>query len=233
AHFSEDPVLLDAFAQDADIHAQVASEVYRVPLEQVTPSMRRSAKAINFGIVYGQSPFGLARNLSIDQDEAAAYIDAYFTRHPGVEEFIENVLDQCAKNGYVTSIFGRRRRIIGVRDPARRGSSRQRTLPERTAINTVIQGSAADLIQKAMIQVHGRIRHESIPARMLLQIHDELVFEVEASAVDRLAHLVCEEMANVMELKVPLRVDVKVGSNWAQGERWSAGADGRRAESAL
>jgi DNA polymerase I len=220
AHFSQDQTLLDAFAEDADVHARVASEVYGVPVAGVDADMRRSAKAINFGIIYGQSPFGLARVLDIEQDQAAAYIETYFARHRGVEDFIENLLAECQRNGYVTSIFGRRRRIIGVRDPSRRRSSRQRTLPERTAINTVIQGSAADLIKQAMIHVYRRLESQSIPARMLLQIHDELVFEVHAAAVDELARLVTDEMARVADLSVPLKVDVRHGTNWAACEPW-------------
>ncbi len=220
AHFSGDMTLREAFAEDRDIHALVASEVHGVPLEEVTRDMRRGAKAVNFGVIYGQSPFGLAKALDIDKEQAAGFIDAYFARYPGVDEFMVKTLAECRQKGYVSSILGRRRAVQGVRDPSSLSDSRQRTLPERIAINTVIQGSAADLIKKAMINVHDRMRQEKLQARMLLQIHDELVFEVPSEEVDGLASLVREEMTTVEQLGVPLKVDIKVGGNWAEYEPW-------------
>jgi DNA polymerase I len=216
AHFSGDPTLGASFDRDEDIHARVASEVYKVPLEQVTAEMRRGAKAVNFGVIYGQSPFGLAKQLGIDKAEAAEFIDAYFDRYQGVEEFLNSVLEECLRRGYVSTILGRRRAISGIR----RDASRQRNLPERTAINTVIQGSAADLIKLAMINIHRRLRNEKSAARMLLQIHDELVFEVPSGELDHVARVVTEEMSGVMELNVPLKVDVKSGDNWADCQAW-------------
>ncbi len=216
AHFSADPTLCAAFERDEDIHARVASEVYAVPLDQVTPDMRRSAKAVNFGVIYGQSPFGLAKQLDIEQAAAAQFIDAYFDRYRGVEEFINRILEETPRTGYVSTILGRRRAISGIR----RGTSRQRNLPERTAINTVIQGSAADLIKLAMINIHRRLRKEKSAARMLLQIHDELVFEVPSGELDHLAQLVVDEMSGVMKLAVPLKVDLKSGDNWADCQDW-------------
>jgi DNA polymerase-1 len=218
AHFSGDEALRQAFAEDRDIHQQVAAEVYGVPPEEVTPEMRRSAKAVNFGVIYGQSPFGLAKALGIEQAEAADFIDAYFARYPGVAEFITRVLEECRQKGYVNTILGRRRAVQGVRDPSRYGDSRQRNLPERIAINTVIQGSAADLIKQAMIHVHRRLRTESRTARLLLQIHDELIFEVNADELSELVALAREEMTAACRLSVPLRVDVKAGANWAECE---------------
>jgi DNA polymerase-1 len=217
AHFSGDPTLCAAFARDEDIHARVASEVYNVPLAEVTGAMRRSAKAVNFGVIYGQSPFGLARQLNIEQEEAAKFIDAYFDRYSGVEKFLNRILEECLESGYVSTILGRRRAIRGIR----RGVSRQRNLPERTAINTVIQGSAADLIKLAMIHIHRRLRREKHPAKMLLQIHDELVFEVPSHELDHLARLVADEMSGVMKLTVPLSVDLKSGDNWADCQEWN------------
>ncbi len=216
AHYSGDVTMCAAFEHDEDIHARVASEVYGVPLEAVTSEMRRGAKAVNFGVIYGQSPFGLARQLNIDKERAAEFIDAYFARYHGVADFLERVLEECAASGYVSTILGRRRAISGVRH----GASRLRNLPERTAINTVIQGSAADLIKLAMIQIHRRLRQERSSARMLLQIHDELVFEVPGHELDALARLVSEEMASVLPLDVPLKVDVKWGDNWADCQAW-------------
>ena len=194
---------------------------------------------MNFGIIYGQSAFGLAKALGIEQEQAAAFIDAYFNRYPGVEKFLAKILEDCQAKGYVGTILGRRRAIQGIRPNAGRratrsesvdhagqeetqtGFNRQRNLPERTAINTVIQGSAADLIKQAMIAIAHRLEREASPAKMLLQIHDELVFEVPTDHVDRLARLVVEEMSGVMLLSVPLKVDVKTGRNWAETEPWN------------
>jgi len=217
AHFSRDETLCAAFARDEDIHARVASQVFGVPLEAVTSEQRRSAKAVNFGVIYGQSPFGLARQLNIDKSDAAAFIDAYFDRYRGVEDFLNSILEECPRTGYVSTILGRRRAITGIRP----GASRQRNLPERTAINTVIQGSAADLIKLAMINIHRRLRREQSPARMLLQIHDELVFEAPPEQLAAVAQLVNDEMSGVMSLRVPLKVDLKSGDNWADCEAWS------------
>ena len=217
AHFSGDRPLCEAFARDEDVHARVASQVYNVPLEEVTGQMRRQAKAVNFGVIYGQSAFGLARQLGIDKQEASRFIDTYFEGYPGIEVFLKMILAECRQNGYVSTIGGRRRAIQGVRPEA----GRQRNLAERTAVNTVIQGSAADLIKQAMIAIHDRLRRERSPAKMLLQIHDELIFEVPPDQLDYLAGLVSDEMAGVQSLEVPLKVDVKAGPNWADAREWT------------
>jgi DNA polymerase-1 len=214
AHFSGDERLCEAFARDEDIHARVAGQVHGIPLEEVTPEMRRQAKAVNFGVIYGQSPFGLAKQLRIDREEARQFIDSYFEGYPGIEQFLEGVLADCRRTGYVSTILGRRRAIRGVRPDA----GRQRNLAERTAINTAIQGSAADLIKLAMIAIHRRLERERLPARMLLQIHDELIFEVPTDNLHDLARLVNEEMVGAQSLNVPLKVDVKAGPNWADVE---------------
>jgi len=214
AHFSGDERLCEAFAHDEDIHARVASQVNDVPLDEVTPAMRREAKAVNFGVIYGQSPFGLAKQLGIGQEAAAGFINAYFEGYPRIEEFLQSILADCARSGYVNTILGRRRAIRGVRAEA----PRQRNQAERTAINTVIQGSAADLIKQAMIGVHARLGREGLPGRMLLQIHDELIFEVPAERAGALAEMVAEEMVGAQHLRVPLRVDIKAGPNWADAE---------------
>jgi DNA polymerase-1 len=218
AHFSGDATLRQAFADDCDIHAQVASEVYGVALEAVTSEMRRSAKAVNFGVIYGQSPFGLAKNLGIDQRDAAEFIDRYFAGYPGVDAFLMHTLVEARRDGYVSTILGRRRPVSGVRDPGTLLDKRQRNLPERIAINTVIQGSAADIIKQAMINVHRRLARERLQAKLLLQIHDELVFEFPPVERERLETLVTEEMAAAAALAVPLKVDVHVGPNWAACE---------------
>ncbi len=226
AHFTGDPTLCQAFADDEDIHTMVASQVEGIELQQVDSDMRRRAKAVNFGIIYGQSPFGLAKSLGIEKTEAADFIETYFARYPGVLDFFTRTLTECREQGYVSTLLGRRRAVQGVRPvpdkfrEPRTGALRQLNLPERTAVNTVIQGSAADLIKLAMLGVHRRLNQTSLSAAMLLQIHDELVFEVPPSEIDDLASLVTEEMTNVAELKVPLKVDVEHGKNWAECEPW-------------
>lgn len=218
AHFCEDPVLLAAFERDEDIHRVVAAQVYDVTPENVTDEMRRQAKAVNFGIIYGQSPFGLARELGIPKDDAAKFIDAYFGRYPTVEGFIREVLEAAATNGYVSTILGRRRPVEGVRKPSTKGFSRSRTAPERIAVNTVIQGSAADIIKLAMIEVYRSLKAQQLPAKLLLQIHDELVLETDRSAVAEVAELVRDRMSRAVSLKVPLKVAVEAGSNWNDTE---------------
>jgi DNA polymerase-1 len=224
AHFSEDAALCAAFDRDEDIHSLVASQVFGVSLEEVTSAMRRSAKAVNFGVIYGQSPFGLAKGLGISQDEAAKFIDGYFATYRGVAQFMLRTLDECRRRGYVSTILGRRRAIQGVRPieqltlGSEHPSRRPLNLPERTAVNSVIQGSAADLIKLAMIAIDRRLRKESLSAKMILQIHDELVFEVAPGELDRLVELAQREMQSVLALRVPLKVDVKSGDNWADAE---------------
>ena len=228
AHFTGDPTLCEAFANDEDIHALVASQVEGVALAEVDSSMRRRAKAVNFGIIYGQSPFGLAKGLGISQEQATEFIETYFARYPGVLEFFSKTLTDCREQGYVATLLGRRRSVQGVRvvpngfRETKTGALRQLNLPERTAVNSVIQGSAADLIKLAMLGVHRRLRQESLSANMLLQIHDELVFEVAPEEIAPLANLVIDEMSQVMSLAVPLKVDVKYGNNWAECEPWAA-----------
>ncbi|MBX3412309.1 MAG: DNA polymerase I [Pirellulales bacterium] len=217
AHFSRDETLCAAFQRDEDIHTLVAGQVHNVPQESVTPEMRRQAKAVNFGVIYGQSAFGLAKQIDVSPEEAAAFIDAYFARYPGVDEFLTNLLEECRGKGYVRTIMGRRRAISGVRPQP----GRQRNLPERTAINTVIQGSAADLIKQAMITVHRHLAAEGFSAKLLLQIHDELVFEVPSRELEPLARLVERDMSSVLALDVPLKVDLKSGRNWSEVEAWA------------
>ena len=219
AHFCRDENLCQAFQEQADIHARVAAEVFQVPLEQVSKEQRRRAKAINFGIIYGQSAFGLAKELEIGRDEASEFIDAYFGRYPRVLEFMEHTLKQARQRGYVQTILGRKRPVEGVRPNS---NYKSRNMPERIAVNTVIQGSAADLIKLAMLRVAHRLSESDLQAQMLLQIHDELVFETPVAEVDALASLVVEEMNRAYQISVPLQVDVEVGTNWDQCEEWSS-----------
>ena len=212
AHFSQDQELIAAFAQGVDIHTAVASQVFSVDRDAVTSDQRRMAKAVNFGVIYGQSPFGLAAALGIPQDEAATFINGYFEKYSGVTQFIDATLTEVQRAGRATTILGRRRPIEGIR-VVRTGNL---NMPERTAVNTVIQGSAADLIKMAMLAVRKRLRDENHPGRMLLQIHDELVLEAPESDIASLIELVRHEMQHAMELSVPLVVDVSVGDNWLE-----------------
>jgi DNA polymerase-1 len=216
AHFSQDETLQQAFVDDEDIHSNVAAEVYDVPVDEVTVEMRRGAKAVNFGVIYGQSAFGLAKALGIENSEAAEFIDSYFRQYPGVEAFMLDTLRAAHRDRRVSTILGRHRNVTEVRDPESLKDKRQRNLAERIAINTVIQGSAADIIKVAMISVLERLKTDNFQARLLLQIHDELVFEVAAEEVERLTAMVREEMMSAVELSVPLKVDICVGDNWAQ-----------------
>jgi DNA polymerase-1 len=210
AHYCEDPALTEAFRRGDDIHRLVAAQVFEVPLEEVSSNQRRIAKAVNFGVIYGQTAFGLSAVLDIPKDEAQKFIDGYFQKYSRVKQFIESTLDEARTNGYSTTILGRRREVTGIR-PKRWGNL---NLPERTAVNAVIQGSAADLIKKAMIAVHARLKRENHPARMLLQIHDELLFECPEGQVDSLVALARDEMVKAIEFRVPIAVDVSVGENW-------------------
>ena len=228
AHFCGDETLLRAFEEDLDIHRLVAAQVNNVSMEAVTSDMRRAAKAVNFGVIYGQTPFGLAKQLGISKQEAGDFIDAYFGKYPGVLQFIDDTLAQCREQGYVTTILGRRRAIEGIRSDSGlakskpvKASARQLNLPERTAVNTVIQGSAADLIKQAMIKIHQRLRDEPRwQGKMLLQIHDELLFEAPREEIPELGLMVQAEMAGVMHLNVPIKVDLKSGPNWSECEGW-------------
>ena len=210
AHFSRDEALMDAFRQGIDIHAAVAADVFQVPVAEVNSDQRRVAKAVNFGVIYGQSPFGLATALNIDRSEAAHFIDSYFQRYAGVATFCEQVLEETVRTGYARTILNRRRAISGIRST----TGIQRNMPERTAINTVIQGSAADLIKKAMIEVSQQLKASRLSAELLLQIHDELVFEVHRDDRTQLIELIVPGMQNAMQLDVPLVVDVSFGPNW-------------------
>jgi DNA polymerase-1 len=215
AFFSNDESLTRAFEEDQDIHAAVGAKIGNVSIDQVTPELRRRAKAVNFGIMYGLSPFGLAQQLKIDKEEAAAFIDAYFGQYPGIEELFTRILEGAKRDRFVSTLLGRRRPITGIKTT----TGRVRNLPERTAINTVIQGSAADLIKQAMVRIHHRLLQENFTAHMLLQIHDELVFEVDENRAADLAQMITHEMSHALELgRVPIKVDVSAGPNWLDME---------------
>ncbi len=214
AHYSDDPALKRAFDEDRDIHQSVAARIFHVEESAVDETMRRVAKTVNFGVIYGLSPFGLAARLGITQTEAAAFIDAYFQEYAGVDRFITQALEAAQAQGRVETILGRRRPISGIKST----TGRVRNLSERTAVNTIIQGSAADLIKRAMIRIDPALRDQGFRARMLLQIHDELVFEAPEEEIPRLAEMVRREMTGALDLKVPLKVDLSIGVNWLDVE---------------
>ena len=210
AHLSGDRGLLDAFAAGEDIHRATAAEVFDVVLDAVAPEQRRSAKAINFGLIYGMSAFGLARQLGIERGDAQAYVDRYFDRYPGVKKFMDTTRRQAAERGYVETVFGRRLYLpeINTRNHQRRQAA------ERTAINAPMQGTAADIIKRAMLAVAGWMDNSDIDARMIMQVHDELVFEVAEDSVEIAKKQIRAHMVAAAELRVPLEVDIGEGANW-------------------
>ena len=210
AHLSGDKGLLGAFADGRDIHQATASEVFEVPLDNVSQNQRRSAKAINFGLMYGMSPFGLAKQLGIGRGEAQEYVNLYFDRYPGVRSFMDNTRDRAHEDGFVETVFGRR---LYLPDISNRNYQR-RQYAERSAINAPMQGTAADIIKRAMLTVHDWLCSDKPPARMIMQVHDELVFEVDKNAVDEVSAEITRLMNGAATLDVPLAVDVGVGKNW-------------------
>ncbi|MBW1721441.1 MAG: DNA polymerase I [Deltaproteobacteria bacterium] len=212
AHYSEDRAFLEAFRKGEDVHTRTAAEIMGVSPDEVTPDMRRIAKAINFGIIYGMGPRKLGEELGIGQKEAKRYIDTYYKRYPGVVRYREEAIETARKKGYVTTLFNRRRYLPNIEHKNRIIRSES----ERMAVNTPIQGTAADLIKKAMIRIHERLKKESPETRMLLQVHDELVFEVPEAEIEKVKTLVKEEMEGVYPLKVPLKADIKIGLNWQE-----------------
>jgi DNA polymerase-1 len=210
AHISQDPVLIQSFLADEDIHRRTAAEVFGVGFDEVTPEMRSRAKAVNFGIVYGISDYGLAKNIGVTPAEAKRFIDRYFSRYRGVRNYMDSIIAQAKADGYVTTLLNRRRYLPELVSP----SMAVRKFAERVAMNTPIQGTAADIIKKAMVSVHSRLAAEGLAARLLLQVHDELVLECPAEEVPDLTQLVRSEMEGAVRLAVPLKVDVSSGASW-------------------
>ena len=210
AHLSADKGLLQAFAKQQDVHRATAAEVFGVALDDVSNDQRRSAKAINFGLMYGMSAFGLAKQLGISRHEAQDYVDLYFDRYPGVKAYMDNTRELARTNGFIETVFGRRLYLPEIN--ARNAQRRQ--YAERSAINAPMQGTAADIIKKAMLTVHAWLKNTAPGARMIMQVHDELVFEVEEDKVDPVRKKVVELMNGAAKLSVPLQVDVGVGVNW-------------------
>jgi DNA polymerase-1 len=210
AHFSDDPLLVEAFRNGDDIHRLTASQVFGVPPMLIDAEHRRRAKAVNFGIVYGLSAFGLSQQLGIDQREAKKFIDAYFEKYAGVRRYIDRTLEETRKEQSVKTLFGRTRPIPDINSK----NANMRGFAERTAVNTPLQGTAADLIKLAMIQIDEELRSRRLKSRMLLQVHDDLLFEVPENEIELMRGLVRENMESVHKLSVPLLVELGVGPNW-------------------
>jgi DNA polymerase-1 len=212
AHLSQDPGLIAAFAQDEDIHATTASKLFGIPADEVTSEMRRNAKTVNFGVVYGMSDYGLEQATNLNREEASQFIALYFEKYPRVKEYLEATKEQARKLGYVQTILGRRRFL-----PEINSSNRMiREAAERMAINAPVQGSSADIIKIAMINIHGEMQKRNLKSKMLLQIHDELLFEVPEREVEVMKTLVGELMSGAVELRVPVKIDIKLGRNWGE-----------------
>ena len=212
AHLSQDETLIKAFRNDEDVHARTASEIFSVPMEKVTPSMRREAKVINFGIIYGMSGYGLSQQLGTDPKIAQAYIDEYFKKYTGVQSYIEKSLEEARQKGYVTTLLHRRRYLPDIHSPT--VAIRQAT--ERMAVNSPLQGTAADMIKVAMLHIQNRIEESGLSIKMIMQVHDELVFEVPEEELQKAILMIQNEMESVMDLSVPLKVSVHSGKNWAE-----------------
>jgi len=209
AHISQDEQLIKAFSEGQDIHTQTASEVFEVPKKEVTSDLRRHAKVINFGIAYGMSSYGLAKDLEISNKEAEEYINKYFNRFPGVKKYMDDIVKKAKEAGFVRTIFDRMRYIKGINS----SNYHRRSFAERAAINTPIQGSAADIMKIAMIEVYNALNTKNTKTKMLLQIHDEIVFEVPKDELLQAAKLVKNKMEQAVDLDVPVIVDLKTGNN--------------------
>jgi DNA polymerase-1 len=212
AELSRDEAMIEAFRSGEDIHAATAARVYGVSQKDVTADMRRNAKTVNFGIIYGISAFGLAERLNISRTEAKTIIESYFKQYPRVKEYMDSSIEMAREKGYVETMLGRRRYLRDIRsnNPTVRGFA------ERNAINAPIQGSAADMIKIAMIRIHRDIKEKKLKSKMLLQVHDELVFDVQANELDQVKQLVESGMMNALPMKVPVEVDMGAGKNWLE-----------------
>jgi DNA polymerase-1 len=214
AHLSQDKSLLDAFRHDEDIHSATAAQVFGVKAEAVTPQMRRLAKTVNFGVIYGMSDYGLEQASGLSREEASQFITAYFEKYTGVKEYLESTKEQARKSGFVQTILGRRRSI-----PEINSQNRQvREAAERMAINMPVQGTSADIIKVAMINLDREIAKRQLASKMLLQVHDELIFEVPQTELEEMRRLAPEIMSTALKLSVPIRVDIKTGKNWGEME---------------
>ncbi len=212
AHLSGDSTMIAAFHSDEDIHASTAAKIYKIPIERVTSDMRRKAKTANFGIIYGISVFGLAERLSIPRSEAKELIDGYFATYPRVKDYMDECIEKAREQGFVETILGRKRYLPDIKS----GNSVVRNFAERNAINAPIQGSAADIIKIAMVNIHRRFSEEKVQSKLILQVHDELNFNVPNFEVEKIKQIITQEMENAVNLSVRLKVDIGVGQNWLE-----------------
>ena len=214
AHMSEDAGLIGAYNMDADIHRITASKVFHIPFEEVTPNQRRDAKAVNFGLVYGISSFGLSQDLGISRKEAAQYIEDYFVTYPGVKKFLDDTVADAKEKGYVTTLYGRRRPIPELKN----SNFMMRQFGERVAMNSPIQGTAADIMKIAMIKVAEALKEEGLDAKIIVQVHDELLLEVREDLCERASELLADKMREAAKLSVALEVDVHAGKDWYEAK---------------
>ncbi len=214
AHFSGDHAMVDAFVHGQDVHARTASEIFDVPMDEVTPTLRSRAKAVNFGLIYGISSFGLARNTGVSRQEAAQFMSRYFERYPGVKEFMDRCIEEGEEHGYASTIMGRRRYLPELRD----SKAQVREFGKRVAMNMPVQGTAADIIKIAMVRVDEALREQGMQSRLILQVHDELILECPPEEVDKASQLLKESMENVIQLRVPLIAEVHHGKNWSEAK---------------
>jgi DNA polymerase-1 len=212
AEFSKDASMLDAFRNGIDIHTSTASKVYGVRLDQVTSEMRRNAKMVNFGIIYGISAFGLSQRLNIPRKEAATIIENYFREFPTIKEYMDGSIESARKNGYVETILGRRRYLRDINS----ANAVVRGFAERNAINAPIQGSAADMIKVAMINIHNELNSMNLKSKMILQVHDELVFDVALDELEIIKPVIRDKMVNAIKMEVPIEVEIGSGRNWLE-----------------
>ena len=214
AHMSADEHLIQAYKEAQDIHRMTASQVFHIPFDEVTDLQRRNAKAVNFGIVYGISSFGLSQDLSITRKEAQEYIEQYFATYPGVKAFLDRMVDKAKETGMVSSMYGRIRPVPELKS----GNFMQRSFGERVAMNSPIQGTAADIIKIAMNRVHDRLLAEGLKSRLILQVHDELLVETAKEEVAQVSEILNEEMHHAAQLSVALEIDMHTGTNWYEAK---------------
>jgi len=214
AHVSDDKTMIEAFKNDEDIHTQVASKVFEIPIEEVTKELRSKAKAVNFGIVYGISDFGLAEQLLVPKKTAKQYIEQYLDKYNGIKCFMENIVNKAKDEGYVETLFKRKREIPEMKSP----NYMVRQFGSRVAMNTPIQGTAADIMKIAMINVYQKLKEEKMKSKMIVQVHDELIIEAVQEEKEKVTQILKECMENVIELKVPLKVEASEGKNWCEAK---------------
>ena len=214
AHLSKVPSLIEAFKNDLDIHSKTASDIFKMPVDMVTKDMRRIAKAVNFGIIYGISNFGLSENLNISNKEAKDFIDSYLTTYPGIKDYMDQTIKNAYETGYSKTMFNRKRNIEELKNT----NYMIRQSGERMALNTPIQGTSADIIKKAMVEIHNEMKNKNMKSKMIIQVHDELVFDCLDDEKDQLIEIMTRVMENVCSLEVPLKIEVEYGNNWYEAK---------------